>query len=408
MDQNLSEEPANDRDVRVWFQAYKRLPEFSYLQALDRLEAWAARSDSLEAHYYCYVLHFLLWRGGISRGEADISIHLDRCKDLATGRRGHSYEWLATEPLWCPLIGHGELGGFNRRKGFYNDPSKLAEVTGIIEDMKGPQAGVIRIGEVTRAFFVPGTEFWESQHINAVVHFHLGFAYAGLRAWKVSLGRADVTAGGSKTESPQHDFAVQVPAPIEDANKRSSGGPPQREEIVAFISDLLRAPEYRDRPLYVSVLGNKLLGRFPGLELGKKRGHMSAGEFVNNLGAFVISGSGLSATVRRRSAPSVVLPGVPKQPPDAAGKTSSPNTPSRADVAAFVRECVLEMEREGRPLFVSQAGFRLGRKFPGIPIQRRFGFERLSELLSTLEGITLRGEGERTTVYLKKATGPRP
>jgi len=132
MEQNLHEDPANDRDVRVWFQTYKRLPDFSYLQAIDRLEAWAARSDSLEAHYYSYVLHFLLWRAGISRGETEISVHLDRCKDLAIGRRGHSYEWLSTVPAWCPLISHAELGGFNRRKGFYNDVSKLAVVDGII------------------------------------------------------------------------------------------------------------------------------------------------------------------------------------------------------------------------------------------------------------------------------------
>ena len=67
-----------------------------------------------------------------------------------------------------------------------------------------------------------------------------------------------------------------------------------------------------------------------------------------------------------------------------------------------------KVDRDPRsPLFASQTGIRLSRKFPGTPIQKRFGYERLTELLSTLEGITLRGEGERTTVNLK-ATGPRP
>jgi hypothetical protein len=409
MEQNLHEDPANDRDVRVWFQTYKRLPDFSYLQALDRLEAWAARSDSLEAHYYCYILHFLLWRAGISRGETDISVHLDRCKDLAFGRRGHSYEWLATEPTWCPLIGHGELGGFNRRTGFYNDVSKLAVVDGIIEDMKGPQSGLIRIGEVTRAFFVPGTDFWESQHINAVVHFHVGFAYAGLRAWRVSLGRENVTTGVSETESPRDHRGAQAPAPITGTTHESSSGREtselaRPEQIVAFISDLLRVAEYQDRPLYVAVLGNKLLKRFPGLELGKKRGHMSASEFVGSLDAFVISGSGVSATVQLRPQPgrnqSTGLPSMPEKPLDAVRKGSSLSRLG-ADVARFVRECVLEMERAGRPLFASQVGFRLSRKFPGAPIQKRFGYEHLTEFLSTLEGITLRGEGTGTTVNLK-------
>jgi hypothetical protein len=408
MEQNLHEDPANDRDVRVWFQTYKRLPDFSYLQAIDRLEAWFARSDSLEAHYYCYVLHFLLWRAGVSRGETDISVHLDRCKDLAIGRRGHSYEWLATEPTWCPLIGHGELGGFNRRKGFYNDPSKLAFVPGIIEDMKGPQSGLIRIGESTRAFFVPGTEFWESQHINAVVHFHLGFAYGSLRAWRVGLGRTDVSKGESKAESPRDDRSAQTPAAVmgsthESSSARKTRELTEREQVVAFISDLLQAAEYQDRPLYVAVVGTKLLERFPGLQLGKKRGHMSASEFVRSLETFLISGSGVAATVQlrpSRGSHTVVVPRMLEKPVDRAPKGSSLGS-LRTDVAKFVRECVLEMERSGRPLFASQVGLRLSRKFPGVPIQKRFGYERLTDFLGNLEGITLRGEGSGTTVGIK-------
>jgi hypothetical protein len=239
MEQNLHEDPTNDRDVQTWFQAYRRLSDFSYLQALDRLEAWAARADSLEAHYYCYVLHFLLWRGGVSRTEEQIISHLDRCVELAVGRRGHSYEWLATEPAWCPLVHHTELGGFNRQKGFYNDSSRLDRVEGVIESMKGPQSGMIRVGQATRAFFVPGTEFWESQHLNAIVNFHLGFAYGGLRAWRLFPGRIVATPVAKKAQDPQRTDQRVPERQTADIKKLSRGPRPRLDPV---STTLLKAP----------------------------------------------------------------------------------------------------------------------------------------------------------------------
>jgi len=282
--------------------------------------------------------------------------------------------------------------------------------------MKGPQSGLIRVGEATRAFFVPGTEFWESQHINAVVNFHLGFAYAGLRAWRVSLGRGDVAKGmpvAGLRQANQSVQATSVGGAHAGSRRLEKGVTAQREEVVAFISDLLRAAEDRNRPLYVSVVGDKLLGRFPDLELGEKRGYASALKFVRNLDAFVVSGSGIAATVQLRPRPPRRHPAdvsrMPDRPVD--GMRMTPGVSSarkagsvdslKADVAEFVRQCVLAMEKAGRPLFASELGNRLSHEFPGLPIQKRFGYERLTDLLATLEGITLRGEGTRTTVNLK-------
>ena len=190
METNLREDPTSERDVRMWFQAYRRLPEFSYLQALDRLEAWATRADSLDAHFYLYILHYLRLLDGVERNEEMVLRNLDRCKQLAQGRRSHSYEWLGVKPNWCPLLHHGELGEWNKTMEFYPDTHLLAEVTGTIETIRGPKAGTIRLGRVIRAFFVPSTHQWESKDINAVVHFYLGFSYDGFRAWFVRPGPA--------------------------------------------------------------------------------------------------------------------------------------------------------------------------------------------------------------------------
>jgi RNA recognition motif-containing protein len=44
------------------------------------------------------------------------------------------------------------------------------------------------LGTVLRAFFVPPADIREAGHLNATVHFHLGFSYEGFRAWNVRLG----------------------------------------------------------------------------------------------------------------------------------------------------------------------------------------------------------------------------
>ncbi len=113
---NLSFNPTSESDFRTWFQAYKFLPEFSYNEAIDRLQAWATRSDSVDAHYYLCILHFLRWyNNGKLDGERDetlIEKHLKKSAQLSVGRRDHSYKWFGSEPHWCPLVNSRELGGW--------------------------------------------------------------------------------------------------------------------------------------------------------------------------------------------------------------------------------------------------------------------------------------------------------
>src|SRR5258708_5402653 len=116
MEKNLASDPTNARDIRTWFQAHRRLPSFSPHSALDRLTKWAKVHESVEAHYYLYILHFLMWRKSRSAiGEEQILLHAKRCRDLAEDRGDYCYEWLGREPAWCPLVDHHVLGKLNRR-----------------------------------------------------------------------------------------------------------------------------------------------------------------------------------------------------------------------------------------------------------------------------------------------------
>ena len=97
--------------------------------------------------------------------------------------RTRSFEWLAKEPPWCPLVHQSELG-WDEEKRFVSRTDLLDEIDGIIREIKSPQAGFISVKGIP-AFFVPGKEFRSGQDENTTVAFHLGFSYEGLRAWNV-------------------------------------------------------------------------------------------------------------------------------------------------------------------------------------------------------------------------------
>lgn len=274
METNLREDPSSNRDVRMWFQAYRRLPEYSHLQALDRLEAWASRSNSLDAYYYLYVLHYLRLRDGTARGENLVLSNLEKCRELSRGRRSHSYDWLAVEPDWCPLVHHSELGKWDKAIEFYPDTSLLDEVTGTIETIKGPQSGTIKLGRAIRAFFVPSKNQSESKDINEKVHFFLGFSYDGFRAWSV------------RREA--------------DGRRPADGG--LSERITAFVREQIARAERENRPLFVSKLGYLLSKKFPGEPIYKRLGHTRLTNYLRTLKGIVIDGGGSSEVVRRASA----------------------------------------------------------------------------------------------------------
>lgn len=200
LEDNLRSDATNERDIRMWFQAYHRLPEFNYYEATERLESWSKSGESVEAFYYLYIVNFLRWRVSGENAEDSVQSAIRKCDELKVGQRGYSFEWLAHLPAWCPLASANELGVWDKQKNFFRDESSLAFVEGTIEQVK-PQRGLIRLGRVLRAFFVPPPDIRESSHINQRVHFHLGFSYEGFRAWNVRLGSAPVSHSNTQASS---------------------------------------------------------------------------------------------------------------------------------------------------------------------------------------------------------------
>lgn len=185
MAENLEDDPTNARDLRLWFQAYRRLSDFNMLECIDRLNGWATREGSIEAHYYLYILHFLQWRQEILGDHRLVIDHIRKCQTLVGEiGRTRSFEWLAKEPVWCPLVHQSELGEWNDEINFYRKTDPLSLIEGMVKQIKGPQSGLLALGPFD-VFFFPLDDFLPGRDENKRVQFYLGFSYDGLRGWRV-------------------------------------------------------------------------------------------------------------------------------------------------------------------------------------------------------------------------------
>jgi hypothetical protein len=190
MEENLNEDLPQERDLLMWLQAARRLPDFDDLEALDRLSGLALRAPSAEVYYYLYMLYFVRFTRGITEDYRSVIDNIDRCKSLnvRTGRP-RSHEWLAKEPNWFPILHESAVGEWDYGKNMFVKPEPLAAVEATIKRIKGPQSGTLSLGPL-EVFFVPGSEFLPGRDENQRVSLYLGFSYDGMRAWDVSAVQA--------------------------------------------------------------------------------------------------------------------------------------------------------------------------------------------------------------------------
>lgn len=187
MSKNIEEGASSFRDLWMWFNAYRRMANFSILEAIRRFNEWTLKEDSLEAHYYLYILYFLNWKAEILKDSTKVIEHIQKCQLLSSYniRRTFCFEWYAKEPIWCPLSHRRELGDWDNSTNFFKRIEILEDVKGVIKSLhKAPQSGTISLGKFN-VFFVPGTEFLPGKDENKEVIFRLGFSYDGFRAWNV-------------------------------------------------------------------------------------------------------------------------------------------------------------------------------------------------------------------------------
>ncbi|MFI2711274.1 hypothetical protein ACH495_14225 [Micromonospora sp. NPDC018662] len=241
---NLSLSSRKEEDYRLWFEAYKLLPDFDFDEVLGKLQGWSDRFPSWRSHYYQYCLLFYLWFDGRMHDRERFLVPQQRAHTTMHGRTRRAFLWLASSPQWCPLVADTDLGSWNRRTGFWSNTEPLQRVNGIIDYIDGPQAGRIELAEGVTAFFVPIIGgFQRDSNENDEVNFFLGFSPEGLRAWDVQPGH-----------SPDARHAREADRNVERtplAPRQSRAVPPQRQaeradelhrdRIVAFAAALLEA-----------------------------------------------------------------------------------------------------------------------------------------------------------------------
>lgn len=187
MEDNLAENPSSGHDVRTWFRAYRMLPDFTLVRALERMTQWSLVSDDIDAKYYLYILHFIAAREGIPRSTEKTMQYIELCRRQAPVLQSkRSFEWWAASERHrpCPLVHHSELGPWSKARDFFEGEDKLDAIEGRIDQIQSPQSGLIMVSGIP-AFFVPRTQFYRGRDLNASVTCYLGFSYEGLRAWNV-------------------------------------------------------------------------------------------------------------------------------------------------------------------------------------------------------------------------------
>ncbi|MET3984192.1 hypothetical protein [Streptomyces sp. PvR034] len=256
---------ATDADLRLWFQSYRRLPEYTETNALERLAWFASEKNSLDANYYLYILHFLIWYRGDARDQDRTRYYLEETRRLSRQhRRQWSFEWLGHGPRPHPLVHFSEMG---RQRygpaGFWSRPQQLKRVSGIIEEIKSPQSGRLRItnGQMP-AFFTPRNQFWQTRDVNASVEFYLGFSYEGLRAWEPTY--PGETPDALAYAEPLQPVALPTPFPT----PRSAPQPPEpapepTPEPEAAVPVPAAPQPYRVEPAVIQALSARLRATAP-------------------------------------------------------------------------------------------------------------------------------------------------
>ncbi|WP_435008003.1 RNA-binding domain-containing protein [Tundrisphaera lichenicola] len=187
--QNMNEEADNDKDLRLWVRAVRRVSSPPSIESvIERIAYWRANTGSLDASYYLYVLKAIQAIEGSTLALDESLRFLEECRKKAQFRRNRtiSFEWLGLQSGLASLVHQSSLGQWLKEADFWENVEPLARIGGRIAEIKTPQAGSIDLECGLKAFFVPAKGGYSRGHSeNRPVTFYLGFSYDGLRAWSV-------------------------------------------------------------------------------------------------------------------------------------------------------------------------------------------------------------------------------
>lgn len=178
MEQNVENEPDNEKNFYLWFQA-ARYSKVSIEDALSKLSKWKANSKSIDAIYYFYILKVFRALQGYTDATIDAFNLIKECR--AKGKSNIAVlEWYGKGTDLTKFVGRNSISPENKEE-------KLELVQGYFTDYLHDGSGKITIADKLEVFFSPTQAKLTSSDVNKQVEFYLGFSYDGLRADSYSV-----------------------------------------------------------------------------------------------------------------------------------------------------------------------------------------------------------------------------
>lgn len=173
MEQNILDEPQNDKNYYLWFSA-ARYSLLNMDELVAKTSQWRGRNPSLQITFYCYVFNVLKAING-STENATIAVNLEREMKHMSGGDIRVREW-------CCNCSQNLMTNKDFREK--NDISQLLIFEGYVS--KYIHSGAAEITEHKsgmKVFFRPTENKLTDSCLNHKVEFSFGFSYDGLRAY---------------------------------------------------------------------------------------------------------------------------------------------------------------------------------------------------------------------------------
>lgn len=206
MEENIREEPKKSGNIRIWFNAIRRLsannPEIVMLEALDNLNSWLAECpDSIEAHFYRFIIKFI-------QMTEDSLIAQDSMNTLLNEMRSHtknlSNRTITSE--WLGVDGNG-LERLISASDFWRQRNSDEELNAKLYKLKGQLPSKESFyGKTAYLYYKRNEIYFKPSALHDIgpsnerqwVEFGVGFSYDGPRAFNNSIC---LLAPGAETES---------------------------------------------------------------------------------------------------------------------------------------------------------------------------------------------------------------
>lgn len=202
MEDNMIEESQHAGNIRLWFDAIRKYKvenqEALIMDAINKLNRWIALTDSVEAHYYRFVLKFIQAIDGSSLAESELPKLLRELKQRSMNlyNRTVPQHWLINEGSGLSMLYSNSR---NKKDAISEEEmaKKMRLIVGRISNNYVNESHAYINYHGTEIYFNPNATKGEidKSKINQRVKFGIGFSYDGPRAYNSSIqmmGKEDV------------------------------------------------------------------------------------------------------------------------------------------------------------------------------------------------------------------------